>query len=181
MELPLRDVDVNGVSITTAVSEAETAELQRLAQGKCVLEVGSAYGYSSIQMALGGAKHVLCVDPHGGYDVLAVVESLTEMRNNLFLLGLENQITMLLARCQVALPVLAKSSLRFPFIFIDGDHSAPLVEHDLTWVLRLVANDGVVAFHDYGDPRNPGVEEALRARYPDGPTRLIDTLWVLQT
>jgi predicted O-methyltransferase YrrM len=179
VQLQWRDVDVDGTIVPTSLTENETAELQRLSRDRQVLEVGSAYGYSAILMALGGAQHVLAVDPHGGQRTFAVPDSLAVMQRNLASFGVEHLVSIVLARSQVVLPALHAAGARFPLVFVDGDHAQDVVDHDLTWALHCVADDGVIAFHDYGEVTCGGVQAALARRYPNGPTRLIDSLWVL--
>ncbi len=51
----------------------------------------------------------------------------------------------------------------FDFIFIDGDHSAEGVKADIEEALPLLAPGGLMAFHDYGRPTDPGVKEMVDA------------------
>jgi len=177
IQLLWQDVNVDGTIVPTSLTEDETAELQRLARGQQVLEVGSAYGYSAIQMALGGAEHILAVDPHGGQRTFAVPNSLAVMRQNLAVFGVEHRVSIVLARSEIVLPALYAAGARYPLVFVDGDHAEHIVEHDLTWALRLGT---VVAFHDYGEVTCGGVKAALDRLVPDGPDRIIDSLWVLE-
>lgn len=175
IQLLWQDVNVNGSIIPTSLTKDETAELQRLSRDNQVLEVGSAYGYSAIQMALGGAAHVLTVDPHGGQRTFAVPRSLEVMQQNLAAFAVEDRVSMVLARSQNVLPALYAAGARYPFIFVDGDHAQEVVEHDLKWALKL---GKTIAFHDYGEVTCGGVQAALDKRFPQGPDRLIDSLWI---
>jgi len=47
------------------------------------------------------------------------------------------------------------------FVFIDGDHSYASVKQDIELWTTKVASGGVVAFHDYGAKRHPGVRQAI--------------------
>jgi predicted O-methyltransferase YrrM len=180
IQLLWRDVDVDGKIIPTSLTEAETVEIQRLANGQQVLEIGSAYGYSAILMAFGGAQHVLAVDPHGGQWSFAMPDSLAVMQRNLEIFDVQVSVSMVLARSEIIMPALYDSGARFGFVFVDGEHAEPVVDHDLTWALKLVAPGGVIAFHDFGEVTCGGVEAALSKRRPEGPTRIIDSLWILE-
>src|ERR1700704_2654435 len=75
MHLPWRDVPAGLASplISTSITAAEAGRLAELADGRDVLEVGSAYGFSACVMALAGARHVTAVDPHtwlGSHDAM---------------------------------------------------------------------------------------------------------------
>jgi predicted O-methyltransferase YrrM len=169
----------NGPAIDTSLTLAETAELQRLAKDADVLEVGSAYGYSTVALAL-VARSVVAVDPHvthGSYGIL---------RANLGFYGIAEKVTVLIETSQQALPGLAGASigwppvrtgLRFDLVWIDGDHTAEVVEHDVTWALKLLKSGGVLACHDYDEETCPGVKVALDKLF-GGPGELTDTLAV---
>jgi Methyltransferase domain len=68
-----------------------------------------------------------------------------------------------------AMPRLAAGEASFGLIFVDGDHQAEAVRHDVGWALRLLAPGGVLACHDYGeDCCCPGVRQALDELFPEG-------------
>lgn len=47
------------------------------------------------------------------------------------------------------------------FVFIDGDHEHDSVQQDIQlWTPKIISG-GVVAFHDYGARRHPGVRQAI--------------------
>jgi len=47
------------------------------------------------------------------------------------------------------------------FLFIDGDHAYESVKQDIAaWTPKIVPG-GIVAFHDYGAKRHPGVTQAI--------------------
>jgi len=129
LHLPWRDVAPgDGPAISTSVTAAEAAELARLAEGRTVLEVGSAYGYSAVVMALTGAQ-VTAVDPHGGPGSCA--GSYEAMVANLAAYGVADQVEVIREQSQQALPWLAREGLAFGLVFIDGDHSAQAARHDI--------------------------------------------------
>jgi hypothetical protein len=169
MQLIWRDVQLgDGPAINTSLTAAETAELQRLAKDGTVLEIGTAYGYSTVALAL-VAKHVTAVDPHlthGSYgDVLV----------NLAAYGVT--ATVVRDYSQIALPALHGAGMRYDLVWIDGDHTAEGVEHDVTWAMKLLNRGGVIACHDYDEATCPGVRMALDKLF-GGPGDLTDTLAV---
>lgn len=128
--------------VWAGLEEAEAAELARLAAGKRVLEIGSAFGYSTIIMGK-VAKHVIAVDPHTGFD------SWPQFRLNLYSHGVAGKVSPWGETSQTALPELNRGGQRFELIFIDGDHLPDSVRHDLAWARRLVTPGGTIALHDY--------------------------------
>ena len=156
--------------LSTAVQDDETQELQRLAKGRRVLEIGSAWGYSAIAMALGGATYVTAVDPHvdGTYDA---------MLTSLGIYGVAHRVTIIREFSQVALPRLERDGREFDLVFIDGDHEEAAVRHDIDHCQRLLAPGGVLACHDYDN--DPGIKPAFDYCCPGGPDRLVRSLAIL--
>lgn len=159
-----------GPEISTSLTLAETDELRRLAKSaKVVLEVGSAYGYSSIAMALAGAR-VLAVDPH------QALNSLGPMTANLAAYGVTGRVDIQVGDSRTVLPELAAENRKFGLVWIDGDHEASMVIHDVHWARNLLRKGGTLAVHDYGEDTCPGVKQALDLWKV--PPRLVDTLAV---
>ena len=156
MHLPWRDVAPgDGPAISTSVTAVEAAELARLAEGREVLEVGSAFGYSAVVMALTGAT-VTAVDPHTW-----LPSSHEVMAQNLAAYGVADRVTVVREPSQQALPWLAKDGARFGLVFVDGDHTAEAARHDIRWALQLLDPGGTLAVHDYlEDCCCPGVRAA---------------------
>lgn len=158
-----------GPQISTSLTRRETYALANLAAGKDVLEIGSAYGYSAIVMALSGAASVYAVDPHtwiGG--------SHTAMVQNAAAYGVQDSIKIVTSDSYTVMPALINEGRLFDLVWIDGDHVAPAVAHDLVMALKLLKPTGYLACHDYDEATCPGVREALDAWKP--PTTVIDTL-----
>jgi predicted O-methyltransferase YrrM len=169
MHLPWRDVPAGGDGplISTSLTADETNRLAELAEGRDVLEVGSAFGFSACVMALAGARHVTAVDPHGWLD------SYDAMVSNLDKAGVAGQVTIVRGQSPGALAGLGP----FGLVFIDGDHGAAAVKADVEAARKLLASGGVLAVHDYGeDCCCPGVRWALEALFPGGPSEQVDTL-----
>ena len=156
MHLPWRDVAPgDGPAISPSVTAAEAAELARLAEGRDVLEVGSAFGYSAVVMALTGAT-VTAVDPHTWLPASHEV-----MTANLAAYGVADRVEVMREASQQALPWLAKEGARFGLVFVDGDHTAEAARHDIRWALQLLDPGGTLAVHDYlEDCCCPGVRVA---------------------
>lgn len=167
MKLEWRDVAPgDGPAISTSLTLAETDELRRLAKDADVLEIGSAYGYSAIAMALAGAR-VIAVDPHNW------LQSYGQMVANLVAYGVSSLVEIRREDSRTALPDLLKGE-RFDLVWIDGDHEAAAVAHDVEWARKLLRPGGTLACHDYGEATCPGVRQALDAWKV--PPRLVDTL-----
>jgi len=145
MHLAWQEQPVGGLhpqTIPTSVLPEEAAALARMAKDQDVLEIGSAFGYSAIVMALGGARSVTAVDPHDWLDSLPV------MTANLLLAGAAGKVTILRHASQDVLPGMAAAGTRFGFIFIDGDHAGTQVGADVNLALPLLAAGGTLACHD---------------------------------
>src|SRR5262252_170036 len=175
MHLPWRDVAPgDGPAISTSVTAAEAAELACLAEGRAVLEVGSAYGYSAVVMALAGAR-VTTVDPHTW-----IPGSLQAMQANLAAYGVSDRVEIIDEPSQAVLPWLAREGLSFGLVFVDGDHSAQAARHDIRWGLQLLEEGGTIAVHDYLEACCcPGVREAADVMFPAGGTVVGSMLTVI--
>ena len=168
MKLEWRDVAPgDGPAISTSLTLAETDELRRLAKDGDVLEVGSAFGYSAVAMALAGGR-VLAVDPHQWLNSHGV------MLANLAAYAVSGRVEIRVGDSRQALPELVAQGQLFDLVWIDGDHEAPVVAHDVEWARKLLRPAGTLAVHDYDEDTCPGVRQALDAWKP--PPRVVDTL-----
>ena len=166
MRLPWR-IPSFGPAIESSLTEREAAELQRLGALKRVLEVGAAFGYSTVVLAE-VAVHVISVDPHEVHGSLDIHTA------NLERYGVTAKVGRLVGPSMNMLPAL--DDHQFDLVFVDGDHTAAGVSFDLGEALRLVVVGGTLAFHDWNEESCPGVRIALEAwRTPD---YIIDTLAV---
>lgn len=138
--------------------------------GRPVLEIGSAYGYSTILMAQ-VAESVVAVDPHEGYGSLE--GSYERMCANLRAYGVEDKVTIIRAPSWTL-----TDSEEFDLVFVDGDHRRISVIDDILIADDVLDGGGEIVFHDYGEDTCPGVREALDEEFPDGPDELVDTLWL---
>jgi SAM-dependent methyltransferase len=159
-----------GPEIPSSVGDAETEELVRLTKGRVVLEIGSAFGYSAIAMARGGANYVLSVDPH-----IMSQSSLAEMHANVKAYGVGDRVGIVVARSREIMSTLVACNARVDAVFVDGDHSASAVRADTACARVLLAHDGILICHDYGYGSWPGVKVALDELGP--PDGLVGSLW----
>src|SRR5882757_2247697 len=108
MHLPWRDVAAgDGPAISTSITPEEAAALAGLAASAGdVLEIGSAFGYSAIVMALAGAR-VAAVDPHTW-----VPDSLAGMERNLAAYGVTG-VAILVESSLSAMSTFAAEGTRF--------------------------------------------------------------------
>lgn len=175
MHMPWREVSLGeGPFISTSVTVREAAELAGFADGQAVLEIGSAFGYSAVMMALAGGQ-VTAIDPHS-----EIPGSLETMTANVAAYGVAGRVAILCETSYSAMPRLAAGEASFGLIFVDGDHQAEAVRHDAGWALRLLAPGGVLACHDYGEECCcPGVRQALDELFPEG-GELTDSLFVVR-
>jgi predicted O-methyltransferase YrrM len=163
--------------ISTSILEEESATLGELAAGQRVLEIGSAFGYSAICMALAGAKSIVAVDPH------IWLQSIQPMRTALDNFAVADRVTIIQERSPHGLLGLRENY--FGFIFIDGDHSYEGCSADITAALPLLAPGGVLAVHDYlEDCCCPGVRTAVDLAFTDAKgqqamqDRIVGSMWV---
>lgn len=168
MRLEWGDRLVDGMKVASAVTYAEAEELGRLAEGAKAIEVGSAYGFSSVYIAK-AANLLICVDPHDW------MHSYEKFCGSLSRSNVWHKVVQVRHSSQEALPLLRSGG--FDFIFIDGDHTELAVIHDVEQALRLLRPGGVLAVHDYGEDSCPDVKTALDEM---GLTadRVVDTLFV---
>lgn len=157
----------DGPAIDTSLTPAETDELRRLAKDSDVLEIGSAYGFSAVAMALAGGR-VEAIDPH------AWLGSFDAMVANLAAYRVSDQVRIYRSDSWTVLPELGSEGRQFDLVWVDGDHEAHTVAHDVGWARKLLRPTGTLACHDYGEATCPGVQQALDAWKP--PPRLVDTL-----
>lgn len=171
MNLPWYQATLDGVKITTSLTTLEAETLASYAIGRAVLEIGSAYGYSTCSMGR-VAHYVTAIDPHSGYGELP--DSYNEMQRAVRQLGLAN-IEIVRAKSQDV-----EINNSYSMVFIDGDHRREAVEHDIQLAKDILPEGGVLCLHDYGEDSCPDVKEVLDELFPEGPDELNDTLWMKQ-
>lgn len=148
----------------TALSQAETALLQRLARDRTVVEAGALLGYSTIRLAEVSPAPVVSIDRHGGYSG----DTKARFLSNLDRAGVRHRVHPVIGE---AVAELARTSAAMAFIDLTG-------EYDLTMNAARAAQTKIVAIHDYGRFNCPGVARAVKdLRWPV--VERADTLIVL--
>ncbi|GGW33793.1 class I SAM-dependent methyltransferase [Streptomyces griseoloalbus] len=151
-----------------------------------ILEIGTLYGMFStglIRMMQrdGRSPNVTIVDPFAGVQLQPGTPRRSDptgtpvdehaVRTNLALAGPAG----VAARIQRGFSEdpetrAAVSDRRYGVIVVDGDHSAEGVAKDLQWAEEIAAPGGIVVLDDFGDPKWPGIKEALD-KHLSGDTR----------
>jgi hypothetical protein len=139
------------------LTEEEGRELARLAAGKAVLEIGAYCGRSTICLAR-TARNVQTVDPFDGRGTPQPGETLATFRRNLGRYGVADKVAEIVGTSAEALPRLPPV---YDLVFIDGAHDEASVAADAALAAAVLRPGGLIAFHDYGTARDPGVKAAV--------------------
>ena len=125
---------------TPLMDQIVLAKLVRLLQPGSVLEVGSFRGYTTRLLAENASPtteiHALDIKPNHG-----------EAYSNTPLAGRIKRLIGSLDKW----PLEAAVRRRYDFIFLDADHQQAAVESDTRHLLRMLAEDGLLLWHDYAD------------------------------
>jgi predicted O-methyltransferase YrrM len=147
------------------LNDDEGRLLAKHAYGKRVLEVGSYYGRSCIWMAR-VAQSVVCVDTWTGTGA----DTFDGFLENIAKYGVAEKVET--ARGTLRQVKEANGRVEgstwynpefgpFDLIFIDGNHDFTWVTADIEESLPLLSEGGLLAFHDYERPEDPGVKQAV--------------------
>lgn len=160
------------------LTEEEGRELGRLAEGKAVLEVGSYCGRSTVCLAR-KARFVQAVDTFDGRGTALEGDTLALFRRGLARHGVAGKVAEARGLSADVLPLLPPV---FDLAFIDGSHDRESVARDAALASACLRPGGLLAFHDYGGPRDPGVAEAVDALVASGATleRVVGTVAVVR-
>lgn len=131
----------------------EGQRLTELCKDKKVVEIGSYCGRSSICIAQ-QAESLSCVDYWDGRATPSPRSTEADFQANVKRYGVADKITMY--EPDDFLP-----EKYFDVVFIDGDHAYESVAKDIERARHLLNADGVMAFHDYKSPCDPGVTQAV--------------------
>ena len=122
-----------------------------------ILEIGSAWGRSTVLLGLTSPKVIWSIDPHTGG--LAYVQkgelqnSYDEFLCNLAAHGLLDRVKILKHTTQEVLSrQMIHQNITFAFAFIDGLHTSEGVCIDFTFAYDRLAAGGVIVFDDYFEP-----------------------------
>ena len=128
------------------MSDEELTELQRLAAGKRVLEIGTWKGRSACAMALAGAE-VFCLDTFTGDSSTGFEWTFPTVVRAGQDLGVIERLHFLMGTWQAILPCLDLAS--FDLLFYDADHSEDATFEAGYALVRGAREDVPVLFHDY--------------------------------
>lgn len=146
------------------LTETEGRELGRLAAGKNVLEIGSYCGRSTVCLAR-TARSVYAVDTFDGRGTALPGDTLPTFRETMKRHCVDDKVFVLKGESADILPSLPPV---FDLIFIDGSHDYESVSQDIELASRKLKPGGVLVFHDYRRPDDPGVTEAATELLADG-------------
>jgi SAM-dependent methyltransferase len=139
------------------LTEAEGAELARLAAGRDVVEVGSYCGRSTVCLAR-AANHVTAVDTFDGTGTATPGDTFRAFARNVAKYGLSAKVSPVRGASAEVLPDLPAV---FDLAFIDGSHDRDSVRTDAALAAAVLRPGGLLAFHDYGKAEDPGVTAAV--------------------
>jgi predicted O-methyltransferase YrrM len=137
---------VFAADVHSAVTEAECAELARLATGRVVLEIGSWYGRSTIALASTGAV-VHSIDPHTGGPPERP-NTLAEFVANLERYGVRDGVVVHIGLSEQICPRFRPDA--FELVFVDANHYREPVARDIRLAVGCLALGGTLVLHDYG-------------------------------
>jgi hypothetical protein len=66
------------------------------------------------------------------------------------------------------------------FVFIDGNHSYEAVSEDIHAWLPILRDAGILAGHDYGNDKFPGVECAVQGAFPNAVQTMPGFVWFVE-
>jgi Methyltransferase domain len=182
------------VVVWTSLTPDETEALRELARGREVVEVGSAFGYSTAVLA-SVAAHVWAVDPHnvepgfGNYNFPGepppgyehTYERLELVLSDLKLTGrVDTCFDYSHHALAAGTPFAHHLADRVDMAFIDGDHAYLSALTDLRNCERILGPVSVMTVHDYGEDANPDVAKAVDEWRRGRPMRLVDTLAIIE-
>lgn len=122
-----------------------------------VLEIGSAWGRSTVLLGLTTKKKIWSIDPHtGGIAYIRRGEeqnSYLEFNENLKLNMLEEKVIVLRSTTlEVEMNNLIPQEIKFSMVFIDGLHTAEGVRIDFNYAYKRLVDSGIMIFDDYFEP-----------------------------
>ena len=140
-------------SLVSATPPASLALLLRLARGRReVVEVGTGTAWTTGALALADPRRrVLSFDP--------IVRPERDLYLGFLAPGVRSRVQLVDEPGEQTGPA---GDRRPDFVFIDGSHDREITVRTFEAWRPLLAPGGVVAFHDYGNVKYPGVTQALK-------------------
>jgi predicted O-methyltransferase YrrM len=138
-----------------------------------VVEVGSAYGLSTIVLARGGSRRVVTVDTHEGQGMSAPEDSFDEFRANIARFEVERFVE---AHRSTSAELAQTFSGEAQLVYVDGLHTVEGVRSDIDVWLPHLRRGGVAVFDDYVDPEW-GVREAVDKAAAAGRLELVGVVF----
>lgn len=159
-------------------------------QATRIVEVGSWCGRSARALADHTTGTIWCVDPFTGTQGAAMTRTergellaLTKlMKRRVFAAFVENlsdhlatgRVQVLPTRSLFAIQVL-RCLAPFDLVFLDGDHAYASIAPEIAQFRSLVRSGGILAGHDYGNPRWPQVTRAVDEMVPE--RQVVNQIW----
>ncbi len=145
----------------------EGKKLSELSRGKRVLEIGSYCGRSTVCIAR-TAKHVVTVDFFDGRSTPEAHDTLPIFRAAIERHGVKDKVTWLYPDDEMP-------EEKFDLAFIDGDHDYEAIKADLEKSLGVLADGGLLVFHD---SKEPGPSQAIKELVAEG-AKLLEVIQTL--
>lgn len=124
-----------------------------------ILEIGSAWGRSTVLLLLASDRRLCSIDPHtGGRALIERNEeqgSREEFDKNMRRYGLRDRVDMHVKTTQAVLDSGELDDRAFAFAFIDGLHTGDGVQTDFDFAYPRLNAGGIMAFDDYFAPNIP--------------------------
>lgn len=122
-----------------------------------ILEIGSAWGRSTVLLGYATRKPIWSIDPHTGG--LAYIKrgkdqnSFLEFMRNIERYGISNRVRVLKYTTQETLErKLIPNTVKFSLVFIDALHTPEGVQMDFNFSYNRLLTSGAMLFDDYFEP-----------------------------
>jgi predicted O-methyltransferase YrrM len=119
-----------------------------------IIEIGSAFGRSTMALILSSNKKIWSIDPHTGEDygdrqISCEKSSFYEFIDNLTNNEVLHRVNVIRSTTEMAV---LNEELIFSMAFIDGLHTAKAVKIDLDFVYPRICSNGIIVLDDYFEP-----------------------------
>lgn len=177
------------LSIPGWMSEEELHWLASTASSSYnVVEIGSFCGRSSRAIGdhLPANGNLYCIDSFKPFHCIPPVISSSEEGEEIhkqFLTNMDDllssgKVSLLRMSSLQAVTYISKKPSWVDFLFIDGDHSYPVVSMDIVIWLPLMTKGGIISGHDYDIYE--GVKRAVDERFGGSVERPVGSIWCVR-